>query len=142
MIYRHYPRNTKYYFSLEILPLPRGKCCGRRQCIGMINLVPKTRVRKCTHSTMKLIAFAFWPCHFQVKARLFMLLSVSGCSSPSTLFLVSITCTSISSASFQRPWFQYVEAQIGHAGQREGCSSPKTAFWRSHICLSVPAAFT
>jgi len=48
------------------------------------------------------------PCPFQVKARLFMLVSVSGCSAPSTLVFVSITCTSSSSASFHRPCFPYV----------------------------------
>lgn len=33
------------------------------------------------------------PWHFHVHARLLMVVIVSGCSTPSTLFLVSITCT-------------------------------------------------
>ena len=141
VIYRCYSRNTKYCFSLEILSLSSDKCCRRTQCIEMINLVSKAWVHKCTHSIMKLIAFAFWPCHFQVKVRLFMLLSVSECFLLSTLFLVFITCIFNSSAFFQCSWFQYVKAQIDHADQCEGCSSSKTAFWQFHVCLSVSAAF-
>src|ERR1700734_308235 len=38
--------------------------------------------------------------------------SVSGCSCPSTLFFVSITCTSSPSASFHRPSSLYANATI------------------------------
>ncbi|KAL0929483.1 uncharacterized protein CTRU02_215649 [Colletotrichum truncatum] len=51
-----------------------------------------------------------------------MLVSVSGCSSPSTLFLVSITRTSSSSASFNRPWFLYVDARLAMLVSVSGCS--------------------
>jgi len=44
--------------------------------------------------------------------KLAMLVSVSGCSSPSTLFAVSITDTSSSSASFHPPSLLYVHARL------------------------------
>ena len=55
-----------------------------------------------------------------------MLVSVSGCSSPSTLFLVSITYASSDSASFHQPWFAYVDARLPMLVSVEGCSSPST----------------
>ena len=124
---------------------------------------PKIQVRRCRHSPIKLIALAFWPCAFQVKARLAMLLSVSGRSSPapsylspslpppalrppssvlyvearlamllsversswpSTLLLVSITCTSEFSAFPQRPWFEYVVARLAILINVSRCSAP------------------
>jgi hypothetical protein len=59
-------------------------------------LTPNTRARSCTHWFISPKASVSRPCSFQVNARLFMLVSVEGCSKPSTLFLVSITCTSSS----------------------------------------------
>lgn len=41
-----------------------------------------------------------------------MLVSISGCSDRTTLFLVSITCTYSDSASFHRLWSQYVAARL------------------------------
>jgi hypothetical protein len=46
-----------------------------------------------------------------------MLVSVSGCSAPSTLFLASITCTPNSSASSHRPPRAYTEPYHCHAAQ-------------------------
>ena len=109
VIYRHYSRNMKYCFNLEILPLSPDKCCERRQYIEMINLVSKAQICRCTHLIIKLIVFVFWPYHFQVKVRLFILLSIWECFSSSTLFLVFITCTFNSLTFFQHSWFQYVE---------------------------------
>ncbi|KAK4107292.1 hypothetical protein N656DRAFT_783248, partial [Canariomyces notabilis] len=47
-----------------------------------------------------------------IKARLPILISVSGCSSPSNLELVSITGRNSNSASFYRPWFRYIDARL------------------------------
>jgi hypothetical protein len=69
-----------------------------------------------------------------VDARLCMLVSVSGCSSPSTLFVVSITCTNSFSASFHRPWFEYVNARLAMLLSVPGCSSPSTLFVVSTTC--------
>jgi hypothetical protein len=50
------------------------------------------------HCSISLKAPVSRPYPFQVKARLFILVSVSRYSEPSTLFLVSMTCTPSSSA--------------------------------------------
>src|SRR5947199_260744 len=68
------------------------------------------------------------PFFLHVNARLPMLVSVSGCSAPSTLFLVSITCTNSSSASFHRPWFLNVDARLAMLVSVEGCSAPNALF--------------
>src|ERR1700722_15349133 len=75
------------------------------------------------------------PCHeitglsfWCMTARLAMLVRVSGCSSPRTRFLVSITKTSSTSASFHLPWFQYVDARLAMLLRVLGCSSPRTRF--------------
>ena len=57
-----------------------------------------------------------------------MLVSVSGCSSPSTLLYLSITCALSDSASFYRPWFQYINARLDMLVSVSGCSSPSTLF--------------
>jgi hypothetical protein len=68
-----------------------------------------------------------------------MLVSVKGCSSPSTLFLVSITCTSSSSASFQRSGenvknihganLGFVEARDGARNGHIGTAMNRTTWW-------------
>ncbi|CAI6226574.1 unnamed protein product [Periconia digitata] len=63
-----------------------------------------------------------------------MLVSVSGCSSPSTLFLVSNTCISSSSASFHRPWLLYVIARFPMVVSVSGCASPSTFFLAAITC--------
>ena len=86
------------------------------------------RICLCTSKHFSIIEMAssirLWDVH--VCARLPILLSVSGCSSPSTLFLVYITCTSSSSASFHRPCFQYVDARLVILVSMPGCSLPST----------------
>lgn len=52
------------------------------------------------------------PASLYIMARLCMELMVSGCSLPSTLFPVSITCTCNSPASFQRHCYRYVEVKL------------------------------
>ena len=55
--------------------------------------------------------FAAVPRLKYVDARSLMVLSVSGCSGPSTLMLVPMTCMFSSSASFlRRSWFRYITA--------------------------------
>ena len=72
-----------------------------------------------------------------VRASLCMLISVSGSSSPSTLFLVSMTCTNSSLASFHQPWFRYVDARLAILVSVSGCSIPRHSTFcgttRSHI---------
>jgi hypothetical protein len=57
-----------------------------------------------------------------------MLVSVSGCSAPSTVFEVSITRTSSCSASPYRPWLRYVDARLPMLASVSGCSAPSTVF--------------
>ena len=54
-------------------------------------LKSKIRIRRCTHSLIKLIDFVCWRCAFQMKTRLFMLISVSECSSLSIVSVIFIT---------------------------------------------------
>ena len=69
-----------------------------------------------------------------------MLASVSGCSCPNTLVLVSLTYTPNSSASFQRPWCQYVAARLAMLVSVEGCSCPNTLVLISVTCRSKSSA--
>ncbi|XTI91044.1 hypothetical protein V2W45_1413208 [Cenococcum geophilum] len=69
-----------------------------------------------------------------------MLSSVSRCSSPSTLFLISITCKSSSSASFNRPWLSYTNARLAMLISVEGCSFPRTLFFVSITCTPSSSA--
>ena len=55
-----------------------------------------------------------------------MLVSVFKCSSPITLFLVSITCTSSSLASFHYPLFLYIDARLAMLVSVSGCPSLST----------------
>jgi hypothetical protein len=117
-------------------------------------------------SVVSIVASILLPCSFMMNARLFILVSVSGCSSPSTLLLVSITCTSIFSASRPSPlipvcrdWVSYMSNQIVvQIDQKNrslngpqlaifvsdtilvsvlGCSSPSTLRLISIICISA-----
>jgi hypothetical protein len=81
------------------MPLSQ-RCSGRKSFEDA--QYPGARLRSCTHSAMSLMASNFLPCSFIVNARSFIVVSVEGCSSLSTL-LVSITCTSVCSASVHRP---------------------------------------
>ena len=86
--------------------------------------------------TFPLNFYILQPWDLLVNARFVMLVSVSRCSSPSTLFLVSITCTCSSSASFYRSWFLDVDARIAILISVEGCSIPNTLLLVSIICTS------
>ncbi len=69
-----------------------------------------------------------------------MRISVSGCSSPSTLLNVSIACKSSDSASFHRPWFRYIDTRLAMLVSVEGCSSPSTLFLVSITYTSSDSA--
>ena len=64
-----------------------------------------------------------------------MLVSVEGCSSPSTLFLVSITPTSSSSASSHRPPMSYAKPTIPMLSRVSSCSWSSTFFLTSIAVL-------
>lgn len=59
------------------------------------------------------------------------LVRVEGCSTPSTLFLVSITFTSSSTASLHHPWFWYMVASIPQLSDllTSSCSEPPSGAW-------------
>lgn len=63
-----------------------------------------------------------------IDARLAILISVSGCSGPSTLSCVSTTLTNSSFASFDRLCFEYVNARLDMLVSVCGCSDPSTLF--------------
>ena len=70
---------------------------------------------------MKAIAFLSWPCDYNV--WVIMLVSMSGCLSLRTLFLVSEIWICSCSASFHCPWFPYVDARFFMLISVDGCSS-------------------
>ena len=69
-----------------------------------------------------------------------MLAKVSGCSWPSTLLLASMIHTSSSSASFHRPWFEYVDARLSMMVKESGWSCPSIFLLVSVACTSSPSA--
>ena len=74
------------------------------------------------------------------RCELAITVKVSGCSWPRTLFLVSITCTSNSSASVHRPCFLYVDSRLPILIKVCGCSWPSTFYLVSMICTSSTSA--
>ncbi len=69
-----------------------------------------------------------------------MLVSGSGCSSHSTLFLVSMTCAKSCSAPSHRPWSRYADARLIMLVSVSGCSSPSTLFLVSMTCAKSCSA--
>jgi len=68
------------------------------------------------------IALSLWPWNLNIDARLAMLVSVSKYSTLNTLFLISITYTSSSSASFYRPLRLYTNTTIAILFNVSSCS--------------------
>ncbi|KAL2066287.1 hypothetical protein VTL71DRAFT_2358 [Oculimacula yallundae] len=78
----------------------------------------------------------FTACLQYVKAKLFMLVSVSGWSTPSFILRVSLTCTSSFSASTHRPWFRYVDARLAILVSVSGWSTPSFVWKVPMTCTS------
>ena len=63
---------------------------------------------------------------FKVWDKFHMIIRVSGCSGPSTVFDIFITWTNSFSAAIHRPWFRRVNARLAMLVKVEGCSGPST----------------
>jgi hypothetical protein len=74
----------------------------------------------------------------RLKARLFILVSMEGCSAPSTLLRFSTTCFPSSSASFHRPWSLHVNARLTMLVSVCGCSAPSSFFRKSALQQATP----
>ena len=80
---------------------------------------------------------SYLPCLLNTDARLFMLVSVSGCSFPSTLSLSASACRCIRSASSYLPCLLNTTARLFMLPSVSGCSFPSTLSVSASSCRCI-----